>query len=134
MKTMLLAAAAAAFALSSGLAMAQTVPGPKQPIPYSQLKSYMKASPKQRASKDWWSGQSSSASADTGTSANTSATAAAPTPSLPSDTGGPATSAKPPSLGGDTTGAAAPSTPSAGAVNPPATSTPGAPDSTTPPK
>jgi molybdate transport system ATP-binding protein len=45
---------------------------PKQPIPYSQLDAYLKASPKQRASKDWWSG-----SASTGMSTDTSATAPA---------------------------------------------------------
>src|SRR5579859_546092 len=76
MKTILLAAGAAAVALSSGLAMAQAAAGPKQPIPYSQLSAYMKASPKVRARKDWWSGQAM-ASASTGASANASATTTA---------------------------------------------------------
>jgi hypothetical protein len=133
MKTILLAAGAAAIALSAGLASAApTVPGPKQPIPYDQLNAYMKAPPKARASKDWWSGQT--ASAETGASANTSATAASPTPSLPADTSA-ATSANPPSAGGDAKEAAPqlPSAPAADAVNPPAAA-PGAPASTTPPK
>jgi hypothetical protein len=144
MKTILLAAGAA-VALSAGLfsvsaSAAPTVAGPKQPIPYSQLSAYMKASPKMRASKDWWSGQTAQASAETGTAANTSATA----PSLPADTAGAgssATSANPPSLGGDTKEASPQlpnpppvNAPTPGAVNPPATATPGAPQSTTPPK
>jgi hypothetical protein len=143
MKTILLAAGAAAIALSAGLACAQTVPGPKQPIPYAQLGAYMKASPRVRASKDWSSGQAASAAtttaAATGASANTSATVPSPSPSLPADTAGAATSVNPPSLGGETKEAAPqlPSTPaidapSASAVNPPATATPGAPASTPP--
>ena len=148
MKTILLAAGAASIALSTGLfsaslaSAAPTAAGPKQPIPYAELNAYMKASPKTRASKDWWSGQSTSpsASAETGASANTSATA----PSLPADTAGAAssaTSANPPSLGGETKEAAPQlaspppvNAPAPGAVNPPATATPGAPESTTPPK
>jgi hypothetical protein len=103
MKTMLMAASAAAIALSAGLfsatqaSAAPTAAGPKQPIPYSQLSAYMKASPKTRASKDWWSGQQASnsapmptAGAETGAAANTSATAPSPTPSLPADTARPA--------------------------------------------
>ena len=140
MKTILLAAGAAAIAFSAGLASAApTVPGPKQPIPYDQLSAYMKASPKARAHKDWWSGQTASAS--TGTSANTSATVASPTPSLPADTAAAATSANPPSLGGETKEASpqlpsppAIDNPPSAAVNPPATTAPGAPASTTPPK
>ena len=147
-KTILLAAGAAAIALSAGHVLAQGTP--KQPIPYSQLNAYLKGSPKQRAAKDWSAGQASAsasataplstAGADTGAGANTSATApAAPSPSLPNDTGGPATSATPPSLGGDTKGASLPSTPpidapAPGAVNPSPTATPGAPPSSTPPK
>ena len=147
MKTILLAAGAAAIALSAGLfsaseaSAAPTVAGPKQPIPYAELNAYMKASPKVRARKDWWAGQT--ASAETGASSNTSATA----PSLPADTAGAtssatsATSANPPSASSDTKEAAPqlPSpppvnAPAPGAVNPPATATPGAPASTTPPK
>lgn len=133
MKTIMLAAGAAAIALSSGLALAQTVPGPKQPIPYDQLSAYMKASPKQRAAKNWWAGQSSAA--QTGTGANTSATAAV-SPSLPADTSSAATSVNPPAA--SETKEAAPQSainpPAPDAVNPSPTATPGAPDSTTPPK
>lgn len=55
---------------------------PKQPIPYSQLDAYMKASPKTRAATDWWS---SSPTPLTGQRAPTgqatdSATIAAPQP------------------------------------------------------
>ncbi len=146
MKTILLAAGAAALALSAGSALAaakhsSTVAGPKQPIPYSQLSAYLKASPKQRATKDWWSGQEV---ASTGANANSSATATAgsdvrstpdATPGAAATTGT-ATSATPPSLGGETAGSGAttapstPATPSpSGEVNPPA-ATP----STTPPK
>lgn len=45
------------------------VASPKQPIPYGQLEAYSKASPKQRATKDWWAGE-----AATGAAADTSAT------------------------------------------------------------
>jgi hypothetical protein len=61
-------AASAAPQAKASAAMA----GPSQPIPYAQLDAYLKASPKQRASKDWWSG-----SASTGASTDTSATAPA---------------------------------------------------------
>ena len=72
-----LAVGVALAALVSGAAsaapQAKAMPGsPKQPIPYAQLDAYLKASPKQRASKDWWSG-----SASTGASTDTSATAPA---------------------------------------------------------
>jgi len=75
-----LAAGVALTVLVSGAAMAapqaktstSAALGPSQPIPYAQLDAYLKASPKQRASKDWWSG-----SASTGTSTDTSATAPA---------------------------------------------------------
>jgi molybdate transport system ATP-binding protein len=85
MKTLLLAAGAAALALCSASAFAApshknggpTVASPKQPIPYAELDSYLKASPKTRASKDWWSGQTASAAASSETSANASATAPA---------------------------------------------------------
>jgi molybdate transport system ATP-binding protein len=142
MKIILLAAGVAAIAFSAGaVAAAPTVAGPKQPIPYSELSAYMKASPKVRAHKDWWSGQTAqaSASAETGSAANTSATA----PSLPADTAAApsgATSANPPSTGGDTKEAApqlpspAVTPPTPGAVNPSAAVTPGAPASTAPPK
>lgn len=73
---MLAATAALSMLVGGGSALAQSkssvTAGPKQPIPYSQLNAYMKASPKARASKDWWAG---SASAATGASTDTSATA-----------------------------------------------------------
>ena len=89
MMTRTLAAGVALSVLVSGAAMAapqskgSAADGPKQPIPYSQLDAYMKASAKERASKDWWSG-----SASTGMSTDTSATA----PAAPSST----TTATPP--------------------------------------
>lgn len=97
MKTFLLAAGVAAAVLTAGSALAAAkhpamgaaVAPPKQPIPYAQLDSYLKASPAQRARKDWWSGQM----ATTGSQANTSAS----TPALPNDTpsGAPAATAAP---------------------------------------
>jgi hypothetical protein len=73
----LAAGAALSMLVVGGSALAQTSArtsaaiGPAQPIPYSQLKAYSKASPKVRASKDW----SAAASASTGMSTDTSATA-----------------------------------------------------------
>jgi molybdate transport system ATP-binding protein len=94
-----LAAGVALAVLVSGAAsaapQAKASTAPKQPIPYSQLDAYLKASPKARASTDWWSG-----SASTGASADTSAT-------VPS-----------------TDSPAAPTMPTDGAVNPPATTMP----------
>lgn len=84
MKTIIVAASAVALALSAGSALAggkakgPTVAAPKQPIPYSQLDAYLKASPRQRANKDWWN----QAEASTGMAANTSATAR----TVPNDT------------------------------------------------
>ena len=82
-----LAAGAALAMLVSGAASAApqakasaAAAAPKQPIPYSQLDAYLKASPKTRANKDWWSG-----SASTGTSTDTSATMPA-TPTAGADT------------------------------------------------
>ena len=61
----LAATAALSMLVGGGSALAQskssTMAGPKQPIPYSQLNAYMKASPKARASKDWWAGSPSAA-------------------------------------------------------------------------
>jgi hypothetical protein len=84
MKTIIAAASALALALSAGSALAggkakgPTVAAPKQPIPYSQLDNYLKASPKQRTHKDWWN----QADAATGAAADTSATAR----TMPNDT------------------------------------------------
>jgi molybdate transport system ATP-binding protein len=71
-----LVSGAASAAPQSKTAMTPAA-SPSQPIPYSQLDAYMKASPKTRASKDWWSG-----SAATGASTDTSATL----PPAPADT------------------------------------------------
>lgn len=72
----LAATAALSMLIGGGSALAQSkssvTAGPKQPIPYSQLDAYTKASPKARASKDWWAGSST---APTGMSTDTSATA-----------------------------------------------------------
>lgn len=122
MKTMIVVASVAALVLAVDSASAAAkhhaasgaVAAPKQPIPYSQLDAYLKASPKQRASKDWWS----EANASTGMSANTAAT----TPAMPADT---MTMAAP---GAST---AAPNTmtpPDASAKTPPATDTTTTPD------
>ncbi|MBO9710802.1 MAG: hypothetical protein J7521_21585 [Caulobacter sp.] len=73
-----LAACVALASLAAGAATAAPQPrakagaavaAPKAPIPYGQLDAYLKASPKQRASKDWWNG-----SAATGAATDTSAT------------------------------------------------------------
>jgi len=155
MKTILLAAGAAALALSAGPTfaaahhkhMAMAVAGPKQPIPYSELNAYLKASPRQRMAKNWWSGENSGALATAGAdtaSANASATTSA-SPSLPGDTATSATSATAPSTSsstGATSSSGAPmpstppvSTPSTGAANPSPTTTPGSSSTeTTPPK
>lgn len=97
MKTFLLAAGALALTLSAGQALANThhkhhkgamasAAGPKQPIPYAELSAYLKASPSQRAKKDWWSGQTAVASNSSAASsgANASATTAGSTPSATS--------------------------------------------------
>lgn len=113
MKILILAAGAAALALSAGSAgaaakhraMGAAVAPPKQPIPYSQLDNYLKASPKTRASKDWWS----EANASTGMAADTSATSRA----MPGDTPSSATEATRP------TGAVNPSPADASATTPP---------------
>jgi hypothetical protein len=108
------AAAAAVTLLAGAPALAaQKAPaqsGPKQPIPYSQLDAYAKASPKLKASKDWWAGSSQ---AQTGMSTDAAASAPAttsdpaatmPSSTMPSSTSSgdtavnPAPSAAPPSL------------------------------------
>jgi hypothetical protein len=117
MKTVLLAAGAAALALSAGQALANThskhhkgatasaAAGPAQPIPYAQLDSYLKASSSQRAKKDWWSGQPALASS--GAAATSGANASATTTPSPSDTSvnpvSPAPSSSTPPPSSDTT-------------------------------
>ncbi|MFT4252396.1 MAG: hypothetical protein QM608_07920 [Caulobacter sp.] len=75
MLTKTLLAGAALAMIVSGAAVANpkikagaAAAAPKQPIPYDQLDAYLKASPKQRAAKDWWAGE-----AATGMQADTSA-------------------------------------------------------------
>lgn len=120
-----LAAGAALAMLVSGAATAAphskarasaAVASPKEPIPYAQLDAYLKASPKVRASKDWWSG-----SAATGMSTDTSAT-------MP-----PAASSTDTSVNPSTTTPPAASTtmPDSSTTMPPAAPT--SPDATTPP-
>jgi molybdate transport system ATP-binding protein len=132
-----LAAGAALAMLVAGGASAGTHKGstastsPKQPIPYAQLDAYLKASPKERASKDWWSG-----SASTGMSADTSATTS--TTTTTTTTPAPDTSVNPPastSMPSDssTSMPSTPptmpesSTPAPGSNLPGSTETPGAP-------
>lgn len=109
MFTRTLLAGAALAMIVSGAAIANpkikagaAVAAPKQPIPYSQLDSYLKASPKQRAAKDWWAGE-----AAVGMQTDTSATL--PPASMP-----------PASMNGSMSGDAAAST----QVNPPTTDAP----------
>ena len=77
MRLKILAASAtlAALAVASGAIAAPAAraaypsTSPKQPIPYSQLDTYLKASPKLRAKTDWWDTNAAS----TGSAANTAA-------------------------------------------------------------
>jgi hypothetical protein len=125
----LAAGAALSMLVVGGSALAQTsartsaTTGPKEPIPYSQLNAYLKASPKARASKDWWSAD---ASAATGASTDTSATAPMTTD----------TSATAPMTSGTMSGDAKASTSTDTSVNPPnamPTTPPTLPDSATSP-
>jgi hypothetical protein len=87
MKTVLLAAGALALTLGAGEALAKhhsasgaAAAGPAQPIPYAQLDTYLKASPSQRAKKDWWSGTAvASGGAESSSGANASATTSSTT-------------------------------------------------------
>ena len=84
MRTLFLAAGAAALALTAGSAFAakrathSAMVTPPQPIPYAQLDAYLKASPKQRASNDWWAGANTGATADTAATAPTAPSESAP--------------------------------------------------------
>jgi len=120
---MLAASAALSMLACGGSALAAQAKasaqlGPKQPVPYSQLNAYTKASPKVRASKDWWAG-----SAATGMSTDTSATAPA-TASAGADTNAtlpPATSAAPDTAVNPAPSAAPPSLPVTPPTNAPMT-------------
>jgi hypothetical protein len=139
MKILLLAAGAAAIAFGASQALSAPMPAsPKQPIPYSQLDAYLKASPKQRATKDWWAGAQTGVSTDT--SATSSVSPSSVSPSLPGDTG---LSVNPtPSQPRADSKAPATSTavnppidnPPSTEVNPPAAAPPGSPPTTIPPK
>lgn len=128
-----LAAGAALAMLVSGAAYAapqakaSTAAAPKQPIPYSQLDAYMKASPKTRATKDWWSG-----SASTGMSTDTSATMPAASTSTDTSVNPPAASTTMPSDSSTSMPATPPvmpegSNPAPGSNLPGSATTPGAP-------
>jgi hypothetical protein len=139
MKTILLAAGVAAIALSGGQALAAPksmgVTEPKQPIPYAQLNAYMKASPRQKSTKDWWSGQnmaSAGTTASTGAAANAAATTTAGSDVRSTPDATPSAAAPDASPSPTAPDATAPSTGSVNPVNPPPT--PGAAPSTTPPK
>ncbi len=104
MMTKTLAAAAALSLLVAGSEafaaqkkMSAPVAGPKQPLPYSQLDAYTKASAKTRASKDWWTG-SASTGMSTDTAATAPATASDPATTMPDTAVNPAPSAAPPSM------------------------------------
>lgn len=132
-----LAAGAALAMLVAGGASAGTHKGstastsPKQPIPYAQLDAYLKASPKERASKDWWSGSASTGmSADT--SATTSTTTTATTTPAPDTSVNPPASTSMPSDSSTSMPSTPPtmpesSTPAPGSNLPGSTTTPGAP-------
>src|SRR5207253_3122080 len=83
MKILMLTAGAAALALSAGGAgAAAKMTGPPQPIPYSKLDAYLKATPKQRAKMDLSADASASApatSATTGANTDTATTVGADT-------------------------------------------------------
>jgi len=72
-KIVVAGAALALFTVSGSAQAAQSSSpsGPKQPIPYAKIDAYQKASPRARASTDWWAG---SATASTGMSTDTGAT------------------------------------------------------------
>ena len=77
MKFPILMAGAAVIALCAGAASAatSTFAAPSQPVAYSKLDAYLKATPRQRAKGDWTNDQT--AAAQTGTPTNASATTAA---------------------------------------------------------
>ncbi|HEY2706688.1 MAG TPA: hypothetical protein VGI95_01435 [Caulobacteraceae bacterium] len=143
-------AGAAALALIAGGAMAATggnYAAPSQPVAYSKLDSYLKASPAKRRKEDFSLHSTSASNAPIGGSADTSATTTAPAaPAAPATSAGmmPAQGSTAPasapdnSAGTDAGGAAgAQAAPPAPSQTPPATQTPadqsGAPAATTAP-
>jgi hypothetical protein len=93
MKLHVLLAGAAVVALSFTAASAASAAGsgkfaqPSQPVAYSKLGAYLKATPKQRARGNWGVDQTAAANAQTGTAANTSMTTT-PQPGATSDQSG----------------------------------------------
>jgi hypothetical protein len=130
MKNYVLVASAAALALTAGAAIAATSTGsgkyaePKQPIAYSKLDAYLKATPRQRAKGDWSGDQTASAAPAAGAGANASATA--PQTDMTHYTSPPPAADTPDA----TAGAAA--TPPAPDASAPAAATPPAPDAMPP--
>lgn len=76
----LAAAAISTPVLAEGAKQSSAWVGPAQPIPYSQLKAYQKASPLKRATHDW-----SAAAARTGVASDTSARVEAARPTAGRD-------------------------------------------------
>lgn len=76
----LLAAVIASPVVAEGAKPGSAWVGPARPVPYSQLDAYRKASPLQRATRDW-----NAAAARTGVAADTSAVVDAPKPSAGRD-------------------------------------------------
>jgi hypothetical protein len=101
MNTKILAVSAAALLVTAGTAQAAAggrYAEPKQPIAYSQMNAYLKASPKQRATRDFSGGMAANTQtatpvmgASTGSAADTAATVpASPTTAMPQTSAAPA--------------------------------------------
>lgn len=95
MNTKLFVAAAAGSLLLAGAAdaatsrhTARTYAEPAQPIAYSKVSAYLKASPRQRETRDWTNGPAM-AQANTGGAVNASATQPGPQAAEPSSQAGP---------------------------------------------
>jgi len=96
MKTILLAAGAVATALVAGQALAahhHARGGAAIAGPYAELNAYLKASPAQRARKDWWSQASIGGEASTGAAANTASTSSSTSTSTDTSTSATSSSA-----------------------------------------
>src|ERR1700759_2425775 len=101
MNTKILAVSAATLLVVAGSAQAAAggrYAEPKQPVAYSQLNSYLKASPKQRATRDFSGGMAANTQtatpamgASTGSAADTAATVpASPSATMPQAPAAPA--------------------------------------------
>ena len=98
---------------------------PAQPVAYANLNTYLKASPRQRTSRDW------STAAATGASVNSSATMPAassapmaPAPAAPDTTSGATANTNAPAATAPTDNSANPSGPAATSAPPPSSPTP----------